>query len=612
MIVQPLAQNQQHPHQSYFPSPWLDYASHALPTSHEEIMWWSQYLWLMDGTYRSAMERVASHFLTQLDFPDLDIEEENEWRHFFSTIFDYRSELLACAYDFLTYGNLFVGLYLPFVRIARCRKCMFEQPIQQLEDYNIEFVSEKPYIHWLRVVPCPKCGDTSEYEVFDRRLFDLNKVVLNRYSPHEIEIAYNRYSRRKEIFWKIPEDERRRILTKGRIYIEDTPLEVLEAVASYQYMRFDEDYLLHVSEPTLSGIQANGWGLPRALANFRAAWMQQIANKTDQAVMLDYMLGIRMISPANAGPTDPMMSRGMQEFVTKVSEIIAAHRRNPTTYHTVPYPLQYVFMGGEGNHLVTHEKLQMRQRDFLSQMGVPLEYHQMTLQAQAAPMALRLFEMYWQSIPSLYNKILDWIVTKVSKAFNLPATRVVMQRTTVVDDMQYRSLLMQLMVGNQVSPQTALQPLGINAAEEIKKVFKHQDYLARVQREYDEMAHKRDIGSGVKDFLRHPNAIDLAQQEQAAAQGQGVPPASGGIPPTMDQAQAGDVPDTLAGVSQYAKELAQQLVVTPEYERKQQLRALRETNKELHALVLSYMDQIRRQAASQGQQIVLQQQYPPM
>lgn len=595
---------------AHYPSPWLDYASFALPTSHEEVLWWSQYLWLMDGTYRSAMERVASHFLTIVDFPDLDIEEENEWRYFFSNIFDYRSELLACAHDFLTYGNVFVSLYFPFVRIAKCPSCHYEASLSSLPSYDIELSSTEPYIRWIKSAPCPVCGSTADYHVIDRKVFDLRRVTLIRYSPHEIEMAYNRFSRSKDIYWKISEHDRRLIMTKGRIYIEETPIEVLEAVATNQYVKLDRDYVLHIAEPTLSGLQTNGWGLPRSLANFRAAWMQQIANKTDQAVMLDYIFGIRMISPASVGPTDPMMSRGMQEFVQKVSEIIDAHRRNPTSFHTVPYPLQYVFMGGEGNQMITHDKLMMRQRDFLSQMGVPLEYHQMTLQAQAAPMALRLFEMYWQCIPALYNRILDWMVEKISAAYDLPKTRVVMRRTTVVDDMQYKTLLMQLMAGQQVSPQTALEPFGINAAEEIKKVYKHQAYVSKVQQEFNEHEQKRQESAAAAKAYALPTLQDYVASMQQGQGGQGGQVGQGGAPmppPPTGQGPGGmPMPQSLAEIAEYAEQMAQQLVTMPEYERKQALRMLRESNPELHALVIAAMDRIRRQAASQGQHMLLQ------
>lgn len=587
-------------------SPWMDYASTTVPDSHELVLWWAQYLWMMDGNYRSALERVAAHFMTIIEFPDLDPDEESDWRDFFTKNMNYRRELLACAHEYLAYGNLLVSLHLPFKRFVACRGCGLQNPIEMV-DYTLDFVDKPPYLIWRRAHQCRKCGDKAPFHVFDRRSSDLSKVKLNRYSPLEIEIAFNRFSQDKDIYWNIPDDDRRDINNKARIHIDTTPMEVLQTVAASGKLKFNKELILHVAEPCISGVRTRGWGIPRTIANFRSAWMQQVTSKADQAALLDYTLGMRFISPSpTPGGTDPMANRGMQEFVERIGASIAEHRLNPTSYHTSPYPLNYQFMGGEGANMVLPDKLKFRQAEYLNQLGVPLEYHQMNLSAQAAPMALRLFESYWQQIPAFYNEILNWMVDIVSKTFNLDATKVVMQKTTVVDDANYKALLLQLMGGNQLSPQTALEPMGINAHDEVRKVYKHQDFVSRVQAEMDEKARKREEMEALKANVQQPTAAQFA--EQAAAGGQGAPAAAspGGVPMGGIPGEQG-TPQTLAGLAEQASEIAQQLVTMPEYNRKQQLKLLREGNDQLHSLVTAEMEKIRRSAASEGQQMLLSQ-----
>lgn len=589
-------------------SPWMDYASVTVPESHELVLWWAQYLWMMDGNYRSALERVAAHFMTVIEFPDLEPDEESEWREFFSVQLNYRRELQACAHDYLSYGNLFVCLYLPFKRFVRCKGCGVENPLSEV-DYNLDLTDREPYLIWRRTHTCPKCGNGEPYKVFDRRSSDLSKIRLNRFSPLEIELAFNRFSHEKHIYWNIPEDERRDITNKARIHIDNTPMEVLECVAASGKLHFNEDLVLHVAEPCISGVRTRGWGIPRTIANFRTAWMQQVVSKADQTAMLDYTLGMRFISPApTPGGTDPMVNRGMQEFVGNMESIIREHRLNPASYHTSPYPLTYQFMGGEGGALVPHDKLKFRQQEYLNQLGVPLEFHQMNLSVQAAPMALRLFESYWQQIPAFYNEVLKWIVDLLSKTYNLDATTVQMQKTTIVDDANYKALLLQLMSGNQLSPQTALEPMGINAHEEVQKVYRHQDYVARVQAEFDEKARKREEMSAFKDQVQQPNAAQAMQQQQ----GGGAPPSgtpTGGIPMGGQPGVGGQnqTPQSLAEISEQASGIAQQIVALPEFDRKQQLKLLRQGNKELHSLVKAELEKLRSSAASQGQQMILQQ-----
>jgi hypothetical protein len=331
-----------------------------------------------------------------------------------------------------------------------------------------------------------------------------------------------------------------------------------------------------------------------------------MTNKADQAIVTDYTLGMRLISPApTPGGIDPMQTQGMENFVSNIQGMIGEHRRNPTSYHTSPHPLTYQFLGGEGATLIPPDKLKFRHQEFLNQLGIPLELHQANLSVQAAPVALRLFESYWQGVPSFYNRVLNFIVEALTKTMNLKATEVKMQKTTVVDDLNYKTLLLQLMGGNQLSPQTALEPLGIDAHAEARKVIKYQDYLGKLQAEQQERQQKQQQMQALSGQFGPPS---MAQQQQGA---QGGPPApgtpqggapAGGIP----GAAGGQQPASLQQLADQASQLAQQLVTLPDFERKQQLRTLREGNKQLHSLVMADLEQLRGQARSQGAQMLLQ------
>lgn len=597
-----------------FMSPWLDFTTVAVPDNHNLVMWWAQYLWLSDGTFRTAMERVAAHFITSIEFPDLDANEESSWRELFLTYINYRLELQACAHDYLAYGNSFVSLYLPFKRFFRCTGCQAEQPIDEC-DYRLDFLQAKPYLKWNRVHPCARCGNGEPYEMFDRRDPDLARVRLTRYNPNDMELGYNFFSQRKDFYWRMPNEMRTDVLSGARIHIDDTPEEVLQAVACNGRLKFDEDMMLHQGETMISGIPARGWGIPRSISNFRTAWLNQLNNKMDQAIAIDYTMGMRLISPKpTPGGQDPMVTHSMELFVARVGQIVQNHRNNPTGYYTVPYAMDYQFIGAEGANMLPPEKLKFRQGEYLNQLGVPLEYHQMTLSVQAAPMALRLFEAYWQSIPTFYNRILDWIVKLLSRVYGLEATSVKMEKTTIADDFDRKNILLQLMAANQLSPQTALQPFGINAQDEAKKVYSYQDYISKIQAEFADRAAARQEMGALRGITAGPTPSSIAQQQQAGAPGQ---PAAGGVPGggSGGGAAGGGVPgpqngatnQSLQSMSDQAAQIAQQLVTMSDADRKTQLKDIRESNKDLHSLVMADLEQLREQASSQGKQMILSQ-----
>ena len=581
--------------------PWLDYASTAMPDNHELILWWAMYLWLTNGTLRSAFGRVAEHFITEVTFPDLDSDEESAFKDLFLKHLNYRRELKTLADEFLCYGNVFVSMYIPFKRMLRCQHCFFEQPIKYA---NYKCSLDKT-VTWRRTKPCQNCGDTHDFELDDREDGNISRIRINRYSPFEIKLAMNPFSQRKKIYWKIPHQRRRDIESLAPIFIEDTPIAVLQAVAMGGDLEFEEESIYHLDETVISGMDTRGWGIPRTISNFRTAWLQQTTNRADQAIAMDYTLGLRLLSPQGApGEQDPMINAGADEFVGNMQRIINSHRANPATMHTAPYPVNYQFLGGEGENLLPADKLKFRQQELLSECGVPLEYHQMSLTVQAAPMALQLFESAWQAIPSLYNSILTWIVKIASKHFGLDETAVSMRKTTIAYDESRKQILAQLMAANQISPETALAPFGVDAAKEVENVLKHQDLVAKKTQEHQEKMQDQQDFAAVSAIAGSATAGTVLQNSQAQGGAGGGAGGAGGAP--SGGAPGGGDATSLTAMSDQAQSAAQQLVSMPEPDRKAQLRQIRQAKPDLHALIMAKMEKIRQSAASQGQQQLLQ------
>jgi hypothetical protein len=101
------------------------------------------------------------------------------------------------------------------------------------------------------------------------------------------------------------------------------------------------------------------------------------------------------------------------------------------------------------------------------------------------------------------------------------------------------------------------------------------------------------------------------QQQQGGAPPSGMP--TGGVPMGGQPGVGGQnqTPQSLAEISEQASTIAQQIVALPDFDRKQQLKLLRQGNKELHSLVKAEMEKLRSSAASQGQQMLLQQGQQP-
>jgi hypothetical protein len=88
----------------------------------------------------------------------------------------------------------------------------------------------------------------------------------------------------------------------NKIYqINETPKEMLSAVRNDQDFQFNPDSLFHIANNFISGISYNGWGIPPILLNYQSMHDAAVLRCLNEAIGLDYMIPIRVISPAASG-----------------------------------------------------------------------------------------------------------------------------------------------------------------------------------------------------------------------------------------------------------------------------------------------------------------------
>jgi len=133
------------------------------------------------------------------------------------------------------------------------------------------------------------------------------------------------------------------------------------------------------------------------------------------------------------------------------------------------------------------------------------------------------------------------------------------------------------------SKQTAYRSMGIDYIDEQKKVVEEQTKVQELQQKA------------------------MEDQQASQAQGAGGDPAAGGDP--MAAGGPGGQPGATPGdVRDQAAQIANQMLTQmTETQRRSELIKIKHSNPTLHALVKQFMAEQRQMAASQGQQMVLQQ-----
>jgi hypothetical protein len=593
---------------SAFPDPFFDYASTQMPRNLYDVMRWCEYYWITNGLYRTACQRIVRYFLTKIELEDEDAgdDERRKYDEFLEKQMKIVDILANIGDDFMCYGNSYTSIHIPFRRYLRCPKCKNE--------YSLKWVSYK-FQDWEFHANCPKCSYQGKFERVDRRSVEQDRIKVIRWSPHEIRLLYHPISHDTTYYWIPPADFKREIRRGNPFYIETTPWEIIEAVKKNEWFKFNPGVIYHVKEDTVAGIRNNGWGIPRIMANFKQAWYVQVLKRYNEAIGLDYIIPFRVITPgkgSGSGEVDPLLHTNLGQFLGRVMGMIQKHRRDPAQWNALPFPIDYQALGAEGKDLAPSELIVAGIDELLNSMGFPAELFKGSIEVQAAPMALRLFERTWTHLVSALNGWINWFFEQVTAVLNWEEISGRLQPVTLAEDMERKQILLQLASSQQVSKQTAYAPFGVDWPEEVRRMFEeekyYQDQSKRFQKEQSEAqtmeetfetaeAQQQMQGAGMPGAM--PGVMPGA--EQGAAQGampaQGGAPMQAGAMPTGAPGGAGTTPDDMMA---QAEQIAMQMLGMPYEARKSELLNLKKSDETLHALVIQKMKDIRQKGQQQG------------
>jgi len=249
-----------------FPDPFCDIASLSMPESIQSALRWTEYIMNANGVYRQAIDRVVSYFITDVEIYDTGEnttgrEEKEKYQVFLEDTLQIRNVLHTLAMDYMTYGNSFTSLLLPFRRYLMCKRCAFEMPFDKV--YN----SQACAFSWRNFefhATCPKCKYVGPWHHIDRRSGEAQNMHVKRWSPHEIDILWDPYTDECSYVWKIPQDYRT-LIKEGHLHqLERASWEVIQAIKNEQNLMFDKGMIFPVGLP---GEQTNTSCVLRQMAS---------------------------------------------------------------------------------------------------------------------------------------------------------------------------------------------------------------------------------------------------------------------------------------------------------------------------------------------------------
>lgn len=598
---------------STMPDPYVLYSTSQMPTNISDVLRLCEFIWLTSGQYKMAMQRVVRYFLTKVTFDGVSDKEKTRYEEFFNDELKIMTLLAELGDDFSAYGNSFSSVYMPFNRILYCSQCSFSRLIDNIPDSDIGLDTKKKSF----TAMCPRCKKKTNHKHNDKRTTDESRIRLIRWNPHEIELMHNFVTGETAYIWKISSDIATNVKAGKPYWLRHTPWEVIEAVIDGANFQFNDSVVYHMKEPVIAGVNNRGWGIPRMLAAYKNIYYLQILHRYNEALALDWIVPFRLITPAKQTSADPLLQFDMNQWSSRFDEMLMQHRKDPSGWHTMPFPVQYQTLSGEGQQLSPWQLIKQGGADMMNALGVPVELFQGSLQVQAAPLAARMFESQWPHLVAELNGVVQWLADKASELFGWSPVTAKLQPPTLADDLERKTMLVQMASAGQISKETGYAPLNIDWFDEIRRQMEENRAQQELQQELeDQQAKKQELQETMTGppqgpaGMGAPGMIPMGPGQQpmpAGGPAAGMPAATpaGGMPGMMTPGPNQAI--TPQELMQQAQALAEQFMSMPETIRRSQLINLKKNNPLLHAQVSQLMENMTQDAATQGVAMMRQQ-----
>lgn len=592
-----------------FNDPFMLHSNAFIPNDFYTALEFALYLAVHHPNYTQAARRTVAYFITDIAFIGKagDQGERDDWKDYLTFVLELLDAALYIGMEAELLGNSFVRIHYPFDRYLVDRRnggfrqyalSAFQDDITFNLDTMTYNVPDPAAVH-LPYAERPRI----DLEFIDRKSHDKSRIRIRRLNPLRMRINMNMISGTCEYIYQFEEVFRAAVRQGTPIHqINETPLDMLKAIRANQDFKFNPGSIFHLKSDFISGLSFSGWGLPNILLNYNNLHQVQVLRCINEAIGLDYLLPIRLLSPNSSpgqGGADAASTIHMGKWNAAVKQLVAQKRKNPTALHTVPFPVTYQELGANGKALAPVDLMQYQDDKLLDGFGYASEFWHMSTHYQVLPTAIRMFESNWTFLFRGLTRLVRWVSNSILDYLEQEQLGVQLIRPSLADDLDLKHLKMSLAAGGEISRATAYRPIGIDDPIEEQKRRQQEDLEIQkaIQKEQQNFEREMTLGSGNQ-------VVDAMLQAQAAPPpGAAMAPAGGGMP------AGGGGSVTPLDIQQQAEEQAMQLLqIQDDGERRKQLMQIKATNPTLYALVKAKMEEIRQQGASQGRKMAGQQQ----
>lgn len=437
-----------------YEDPFLDMAATKLPKSFKKLLELCQIFAMTHPQISPIIQRLAEYPITSLVYKG-DEESERQHKDLFEKHLRILEKMVEWGLDYFAYGNCFVSISFPFVRLYRCLVCQNDMQSHELR-YR--------YLGGRFEGQCKTCHGEREFKPIDQYVKDKSDINIFRVEPQLITPKYNRVTGKYFYYYDIPPDTRRAVETGDRDIIDTTPVEFLDCIRLRRKMRLKR--VFHFKRPTLSGRDMQ-WGFPLVLPALKDAYLNQIYKKADEAIALEHSVPLRVLYP-EARTQDPMQKLALGNFKSFMSRNIRYWRRDKNAIITSPMPIGVTNIGGDAQAYSTINARVKVVDEIMGAMMVTRGFVMGGENWSSQSISQRVMENSFMNYLRRLDTCLQWVRDEIAAFLGLPYCNVSMKPFKKIDDVQMLNLVINLATQKRISWEEALSRMDLDAKEELK------------------------------------------------------------------------------------------------------------------------------------------------
>lgn len=434
-------------------SPLFDYLTAFVPRKLKDLFRLCEYLYFNCAQIYAVLQKFCTYPITDVVYSTSNEALKEKHKNFHDKTLKIKRQLIRAAIDKFVYGNAFFSLYVPFVRFLKCAACGH---LTNAGSVDYKFKLKKMAFTY----ECANCKIVGDGEVVDRRIVHPEHIAIIRWDPKLMDIDYNPITGHSEYYWTIPRELKERISKGNKHLINTMPMAFLTALKDDKVFKFSEGQIFHMKMDAPAGIEAQ-WGFPPLSSTIKLFFFAAVLRKANEAIALDYIVPLRIISPKTATPNaDPVLTLSLSRWAGEMKTSVKRWRRDPLHILWSPIPAEVTHLGGQARALMTLGEIQAAEDNIIAALGLPKEFIYGGFSAMGSGIQLRVLENQLLHQTSDLNDLLQWVTDKTAQMLSWETCPVELAPFKLIDDIEQKGLLINLNTGDPAGPWVSRTTLG--------------------------------------------------------------------------------------------------------------------------------------------------------